>query len=379
MVCLSVGREDGNDMRLIAFSDLHSNEWDDFSYQLENGLNSRLSDCLAVPDKVAYYRDKYDCDVVLNAGDTFHMPMAMDTVVFQETYKQLEKLADTSKHMITLAGNHDMASITKDGNAVSTVYALNRLPNTEVVIGKYRAIAINEVVFHCMPYIKDKDVLDKAVAEMAKTIEKWPWLGNVHIIITHIGLDEARNGPNEIQLKGYSVAKLRKLGAQKIIAGHHHHPQRFGGTNVVGSPLQHNMSDRGDKRGLLVYDTKTDETTRIWLRNSRFFFYEITSNKSFEKMQREQEDFRGGYVRVALDTSIKSESKVADIVGVSAKMYRILPVKHLKSGVRSAAISKLASANIGNLSVVVPDYIEYISPPGLNKQRLITVGKGLLR
>jgi hypothetical protein len=39
-------------MRIIAFSDLHSDSHEDFSYQLPNGLNSRLSDCLDVIDKV---------------------------------------------------------------------------------------------------------------------------------------------------------------------------------------------------------------------------------------------------------------------------------------------------------------------------------------
>jgi len=303
--------------------------------------------------------------------------MAMDTVVFQETYKRLENLANTSKCMITIAGNHDMAAITRDGIPVSTVYALNRLPNTEVVIGKYDVVTYGTCAFHCLPYIKDKDQMAKEIQKIAKVIDGWA-SGWTHIIMTHIGLDEAKNGPNEIKLGGYPLARLRKIGADKILAGHHHHPQRLGGTEIIGSSLQHNMLDVGDKRGLMIYDTKENVTTRIWLRNSRFFMYEIDSKKKFEKMQREQEDFRGGYVRVLLDQAVISESKVADVVAAHAKMYKIIPMMHMKSGIRNEAISHKAIANIGNMSVVVPDYVEHINPVGLNKKRLITVGKGLL-
>jgi DNA repair exonuclease SbcCD nuclease subunit len=236
---------------------------------------------------------------------------------------------------------------------------------------------MGKVVIHCIPYIKDKDALNESMEKMAKAIAARK--KRTHIIMTHIGLDEATNGPNEMKLKGYPAARLRKMGAQKIIAGHHHHPQRFKGALVVGSPLQHNMLDQGDKRGLLVYDTDTEETTRIWLRNSRFFVYNLSSREELVKFQRDADNsiFAGGYVRILLDSAVTSEHKIADIVASSAKMFKILPIKHIKSGLRNETISNKAMANIGNLGAVVHDYVEHIDSP-LNHKRLISIGKKLL-
>lgn len=371
-------------MRLIAWSDLHSEEHEDFSYQLPDGMNSRLADCIDVIPKVAYYRDKYECDIVLFLGDMFHTPQVLSTVVFQETYKRLEKLAATSKLMIIMAGNHDMASITADGIPVSTIYALRQLPNTKVVIGKYRPVFLAEhnVVIHCIPYIKDPKQLDVNIERAREGIiqahgHSFP---KAQIILTHMSFAQAVNGPNEIMLKtSYDVNKLRKLGTQKILSGHHHHPQDEGDWSIIGSPIQMNMLDRGDRRGFLIYNTKTNKTTRIWLNGSRFFLYEVNSLRRFEKLEREQEAYRGGYVRVMLTQGVVPEAKIHRLLEKHAKMYKIIPVKNIKSEMRNAAVSKKAMANIGNLSEVIPAYVDHVAPKGLKAERLTTIGRRLIK
>lgn len=366
-------------MNIIAFSDLHSELHDDFSYQLPNGMNSRLVDCLDVLDKVAYYRDKYDCKLVINAGDTFHTPQVMSTVVFQETYKRLEKLASGSKQFITLAGNHDMASITRDGVPVSTIYALSNLKSTTLAVGRYEAVKVDDIEIHSLPYIKDRIQLEKQVELIAKSISKSDAWKN--IIVTHIGLDQATNGPNEIKLKNsYALSKLRKLGADHILSGHHHHPQGNGHWSVIGSPLQMNMSDRGDRRGLLIYNTHKDTVKRIWLRGSRFFMVNIERFKDYESLQRlaDKGEYNGGYVRVMLTHGVVPDTKIVDVLQTHAKMYKILPVNPIQNTTRSEAVTQKAVANIGNMRAVVKDYVEHLNPTNLKHKRLISIGRKLV-
>jgi DNA repair exonuclease SbcCD nuclease subunit len=325
---------------------------------------------------VDHYRNKYDCGLVLFGGDMFHIPDVLDTVTFQETYKKIEWLAKRSNQSAIIAGNHDMASGSNDGAQVSTVYATRNLRSTNLVVGRYGRVPMDDVVVHCIPYLQDHSAIDGAVRQVAENIKRDPKLQ--HLMLIHLGLDKAVNGPNEIRVQGYSVDRLQKLGARKIFAGHHHHPQTIGNLEVIGSPLQHNMLDRDDRRGLLIYDTETEGVLRIWLSGPRFFMYEIDSVKSFDKFKRDQDIYRGGYVRIMLMQGIASESKVADIVGASAKMYRILPMRQKKSNIRSEAVTNKAVANIGNLGAVVEDFVDHVKPVGLKRSRLISIGKKLV-
>jgi DNA repair exonuclease SbcCD nuclease subunit len=366
-------------MRIIVFSDLHSDEHDDFSYVLPNGMNSRLADCLSVIDKVMHYRDTYKCELVLFGGDMFHVPGVISTRVFQETYKRLGVLAETSKRLIIMAGNHDVASVTPSGEAVSTVYATSRLPNTKVAIGRKRSIAIDDVVIHCLPYVKDNNVLNQSIKSITRTIDKHR--RRHHIMITHIGIDEATNGPNEIVLRNsFPTRSLRKTGAHAIFCGHHHHPQSLPPrVDVIGSPLQLNMLDRGDRRGIVMYDTDSKLLKRIWLGSSKFFLYELRTAKDFDELKRDQALYRGGYVRILLTAGAAPESKVRDVVDATARMYKILPVMESKSGVRSQEVTQKAVANIGNIEAVLPDYVEHIDPSNLKRKRLVRIGRRLLR
>lgn len=371
-------------MRIIAWSDLHSDEHEDFSYQLPDGTNSRLADCLTAIDKVAYYRDKYKCDVVLFAGDMFHTPHVLSTTVFQETYKHLEKLAESSNQMIVLAGNHDMSSITADGKPVSTVYALRRLPNTKVIVGKYVPFLYAErnIYFHCLPYIKDPEALEKEIKSMKFALSGSNPGGkhSTHIIVTHIALAQAVNGPNEIKLKkAFDVNVFRKMGAQKILSGHHHHPQDEGNWSVIGSPLQMNMNDRGDRRGVLIYDTTTNKTKRIWFSGSRFFLYTIDSTRKWEKFLLDQDKIKGGYVRVMYMPGVVDESALERVLKSTAKMYKMLPVASLSTVERSTKVTQKAMANVSDLSAVIPDYVEHVNPKGLNRNRLVRIGRKLAK
>jgi hypothetical protein len=73
------------------------------------------------------------------------------------------------------------------------------------------------------------------------------------------------------------------------------------------------------------------------------------------------------------------ETKIRDLLTPRVKMYKIVPMRNIKSSVRSEAVSKKAIASVGNLSEVIPDYVATVKAPGLRSKRLITVGRKLVK
>jgi DNA repair exonuclease SbcCD nuclease subunit len=366
-------------MRILFFSDLHSDSHDDFNITLSNGISSRLQDCLDVIDDVIKIRRKYDCHSVVFGGDLFHTPSEVSTVVFQETYRKMENLAnDVGEHgsLIIQAGNHDMASTAIDKIPVSSIYALSKLPNTQVAVGRPRSISLSDDVnIHCFPYANDKSKIDGMVSLLSMAASAYK--NKINLLVTHMGLNEAVNGPNEIRVFGYKTSDLKKIGMTHVFSGHHHHPQRISPTHhVIGAPLQLNMLDRGDRRGFLIYDTKKKEVIRVWRKGVKFFLYNVASQKDFDTLQRDQENYADHYIRVMLDESVASTAKVSHLLRV-ARMSKILPLKKMKTGIRNDSITEAVITNAGRLDSVIESYVKHVRPK-LNAERLIIVGKRLV-
>ena len=56
-----------------------------------------------------------------------------------------------------------------------------------------------------------------------------------------------------------------------VFCGHIHTHEVIGKVVVVGSPLQNDQGDKGDKKGFLVYDTETKKLERIFTNYPEFY------------------------------------------------------------------------------------------------------------
>ncbi|KKL26984.1 hypothetical protein LCGC14_2389760, partial [marine sediment metagenome] len=314
-------------MNILIFSDLHVHAHEDFSYLLDNGLNSRLSDCLDVITKVRYYAEKYNCGAVIHVGDLFHTPRAVPTLVFQETYKKFEILTKKENmSLILLAGNHDKPLLSRDSKPASSVYAFNKLPRTHVVAAGPKSIGIEfndgskPLIVHAVPFYED----GKLVKKYIKGFNIDHRLSS--LLIFHQGVSEATVGPNEIRLDcAMGVKDLRTKDFDYIFAGHYHHPQRLSDNMMmVGSPIQHNMLDRDSKRGIIIYDTEKKSVKRIWLKGTNFHLFEVNGHSDVDRLKQFLPEFEDDYVRILIKTKIVLLSVLEGIMKRSkARRYEI--------------------------------------------------------
>lgn len=366
-------------MRFLIFSDLHIHSHPDFDYQVDHS-SSRLLDCLNVLDKVKEYYDRYKCGAVLFGGDLFHIPRAVETSIYEPAFRRLEELTANVENFIAIAGNHDKADTSKGGPSYSSLYPIGRL--CPVVVKTAEHFKLGNTVIHCLPYIKDKEEFSESLRWTKDNVSK----SKENIVITHCSLSEASNGPNEVRLKdAWSIKDISSIG-DTVFCGHHHHPERLSSKAIViGSPIQHNMLDRGDNRGLVIYDSSTQKVKRIWLNSSQFHLIEINtpgelsyalSGWTFPNW----EEFKNGYVRFifrftppreALDR-IEEKLMQSGVRGKEIKIQRA-PLNSIRN---EKLTSQLVKSN--DFKSSIPTYVDHVKPEGLNIPRLISTGQKLI-
>src|ERR1044072_691724 len=359
-------------MRFLIFSDLHIHSHPDFDVQVDH-VSSRLMDCLNVLDKVKEYYDKYQCEAVLFCGDMFHVPRAVETSVYEPAFRRLEQLTETVERFITTAGKHDKSDVTRGGPGYSSVYPVSRLSNSHVISRQVEQIQIGNIKIGGIPYIKDPD-------EFTASIKRFK---DSDILLGHCDLKEAVNGPNEIRLKdAWPVKKLMGAGSY-LFLGHHHHPQRLNKRAVVvGSPIQHNMLDRGDNRGLIIFDSDTKKLKRIWLKFSRFFLFDIESKEKLDWFldQEWERGIENGYVRFIFRfnpgrdviSRIEEQLEAMKVRGKELKTQRA-PLNSMRNEKLTLELSKS-----NDFKSSIPGYIDHVKPTGLNRKRLIKIGQQIL-
>lgn len=365
-------------MNILFVSDIHVHAHEDFSYLLENGLNSRLSDCLDVIDRVRHYAKEYNCEAVVHAGDLFHVSRAVPTLVFQETYKRFEKLTKKENmSLILLAGNHDKPLLTRDSKPASSVYAFNKLPRTTVVAAASKLIYLKakkgkSVVIHAVPFYEDGNVVKKVIKGIR--LDR----GTSNLLVFHQGVSEAVVGPNEIMLDcAMGVKDLRTKDFDYVFAGHYHHPQKLSNNMmIIGSPIQHNMLDRNsEKRGIIIYDTEKKSAKRIWLKGTHFHLFEVRHDSDVNKLNMSLPKFEGDYVRVLMLTKEVSISLVEAIMKRSGvRRYEIRMAIVPEAKVRSEELTTSMIGGQGTINNTMNTFIRQVKPSGLNQKMLLRIG-----
>lgn len=368
-------------MKILFFSDLHLAEWEDFSYLLPNGDNSRLTDLLDILTRISVLYQKHECDAVVFAGDLFHHSRSIMTRVYQKAYAALEKVAANVAHLIILAGNHDMALF--QNQQATSIYPLKNLPNTTIILNATYLVLDRkvgygrrdqEVLLHALPFMEGTNKIKTALADIKAAN------GLRSVLVSHCGLTEAVIGPNEIKIEApLSLKDLQPLKLDCALFGHYHKPQDFSGnTHIIGATAQHNMLDRGEKRGVLIYDSDTNETKRVWLKGPQFHLFELANKNDLDGLKWKLPNLKDSYVRVLLKTKSIIKDQIVELLeNAAVRAHQVRYAVQQNAEVRNQALTtKLLGSGLEDCMC---DYVDHVAVDGLDKPKLIETGKTLLK
>ncbi len=254
----------------IAFSaDWHFNDWKPFAKIIEfegYNLNSRLVDTIITFRQFYKECKEEKVDLVINLGDIFHMRNLFNMFFFNLVYREFQRQSQSGLPTWILPGNHDIESKNSDPLEAS-VYSFDAINNMRV-IAKPGMMEYKGIEFYFMPYTGDKKIRENHLRVFQGQAKKNTKKLNIflyHGIVTGAALGgvKAKGGIPIRDLKPFDFT----------FCGDVHIHQALGLGNIVytGSPQQQNFGDEGQKRGYVLFDTKTKEWEFKPLKSPKFF------------------------------------------------------------------------------------------------------------
>lgn len=353
--------------KIVVFSDLHAHCFGPYSTALEDGTNSRLQDALDIIRDVRQLAKEVDADMVLFAGDLFHERRHIVTQAFSKVYEALSMFAVDRMPLFMIPGNHDQADKAGKFHALSPIGAFATVVDTPGWIefkGKTETVDILAV-----PYIEDTNHLLDVVNEKA------PDRSNPRIFLGHFGIDGAKLGADFV----YSNSNEPVIGNIPVgrfdagFLGHFHiHQQLAPNFWYVGAPMHHNWGDRGQDRGVMVYDTVTKEAQHLPLGNPPKFV-EITVHD----LEKGVGDWTDNFVRIVSDKPWSEDQidSARERIGC-----RSLEIVGQKVDTNEAFEIRLNVAPGDPYEDMAAEYVKsgLVELDGLEEEWLISVGKKLL-
>jgi len=231
--------------KVLIFSDPHGHNYKEFSI-IEDGVNSRLMDCVEVLMKIGESAKINEVDMIWFTGDLFHLKNNLDNKVIQLIMYEMKQLAEKYP-LLLVPGHHDLYMWSSNPVLLEM---LAKFSDQVVVVDK--PMWIKDSRFFNIPIYaepctrKIKELTDR-IENLETNIQEGP------IFLAHQDMLGMRYGGFVVD-QGLDAELLSHKFRWSFI-GHYHNRKEFKdeefNDNVisVGAPLQHNFGDVGESRG----------------------------------------------------------------------------------------------------------------------------------
>lgn len=344
-------------MQIPIFSDVHCHAFREFAHTRDDGMNSRLWNCLQAVNAVRVYAKKDKCPVVLCAGDVFHRRNVQHTALFNAAFGTFRRFKEDGIRVIFIPGNHDQT--TADGS----VHALEAFKEIGEVADEPRFIPVGDgVVVHAIPFMEDPKDFKKALAMPRPKCKRL-------LLLAHMGINGAKTGPMEYKPEEEVETEDIPDAYDFSFFGHYHARQKLGPQKwYIGSPLQQDRGEREDTdKGFLVYSSATNKFTSVAIGMPEFRTMTV-------------EEVLGGFARDRVAGHFV-DVEGSDRLEEACEMVR----KAGAEGVNPVLVREVEEAEVRlkvdpamSLKKVVGKYVEEYAPDSLDQDRLLNVAKSFL-
>ena len=248
-------------MKIIAITDIHYHEWQEFS-TLDNGINSRLLQVDSVVKEATSYASLMGINHLFILGDVFHKRGSIGTIaahLFSQTLNSfLDKNIKNQVHV--LVGNHDQAVISGAYHALQP-YNKERL----YIYDSPTYVRLNEDI-NCLmiPYLHDYQHIQHIIDRE----------NNADFIFGHFGVKGAALINTDFRdQSGIDLSNIVNKNLKGVFLGHYHTPQKLEfdiPTYYVGSPMHHTFNDEGQTKRLMLLDLYPQHYSSIKTTYPRF-------------------------------------------------------------------------------------------------------------
>lgn len=331
----------------LLISDTHYHNFHQFATVDADGVNSRLRATLDETERAVRKLRDAGGDMLVHAGDAFHVRGELTPTVLNPVMEQYESFAADEIHSFILAGNHDLEG-RESSWVVNASSALTYTSNaTSWVIGTQEGALVSPHLL-MIPYDHD---LKRLRATLAKWVTKIANVGEVDVIL-HAPVNGVIPGLPD---HGLDPAELVAYGFKRVFCGHYHNHKELvpGKVWSIGALTHQTWGDVGSKAGfMLVYEDRVQ-----WFSTHAPQFVEIDGDTDASEIPLIVD---GNYVKARIN--IAKESEIAELrdalVGYGAKGVVIHAERDKSATARTASVSTGAS-----LEASIGDFIKVKSYP----------------
>lgn len=223
-------------------ADVHCHNWSQFSQVNADGINTRLAVILSELKRAARAVKAAGGDLLVVAGDLFHVRGKIEPSVFNPTFDTFREIAEMGVAVIIEPGNHDLEGKHSDklGNAMQQLQMIDGVSVVTEPTGDGECFLI--------PWIEDLDELRSVMSTYADSDRD---------LIIHAPLNGVIKGLPD---HGLEPDELARLGYRRVFVGHYHNHKEFvGGVYSIGATTHQTWSDPGTRAGfLLVYEDRVE-------------------------------------------------------------------------------------------------------------------------
>lgn len=333
--------------------------------------------------------EKQKVDYVVCMGDVLNTRETVSVKAQSSAFEFFDKLASKiPKNVHIICGNHDLNL--KYDTKISSLDALGLKLSapSNLFLHKYiEEVDLDGKRCVMIPYYEDPSIIRDWVSNKAsKNSESLSQsLAFCHMAINgaiqryqvdnknnlycrtfdeQIGkniLKEKRKGSEKLKKDSINDMDLPAEGSkvpkyltkfQRVFSGHFHH-HHFCDKKVlyVGSPMQHHFGDSGDSgRGIVIYDTETDEIR--FIQNPNWDKFRILRLKSEDDLG-DLSQYKGKYISIIYESMDLNPQKIQDkLLEAGAKSVRkqSVAVRKVQSSLQEKESSRDADDKLGHIN-----------------------------
>jgi DNA repair exonuclease SbcCD nuclease subunit len=271
-------------------SDQHFHNWQKFNSVNKDGVNSRLQFQLDELRRCADELREAGGNLIVNAGDTFHVRGSLAPSVLNPVLDLHRELIKEGFQIIIDAGNHDLEG--KDAERLSSAATALESVGCKVVSTWQQGLEVHDHIvvvpwFGSVRELKEKlELIDPADRDGVD-------------LILHAPVDGVLMGIPDHGLTGEYLANL---GFRRVFSGHYHNHKEVVAGKVwsIGATTHQTWSDVGTKAGYLIVK---DEGV-VWRKSHSPEFVQINGTEDELELAAL---VQGNYVRAFVDSKAKAK------------------------------------------------------------------------
>jgi len=366
-------------MRIAHLADLHLG-FRAYHRQTDQGVNRREADVFACFREALEHIAKLQVDLVLMAGDIFHVPRPSNYAIVQAQRELLRFRNNCSAPIVMIAGNHESVRST-DNRCILEV--LEVIPDVKAVSQKTQELTIGENVrLVCIPHNDLPQIGDYHIAPSAEFA--------YNLLMVHGTVDSDRIN----DYGGYDVPRsLVEMAWDYVACGHFHSFTHLGGHAYYAGAIERTSNniwqEAAEPKGFVEFNLATHSATFHALSKPRptvdlpvIDAQQLSSERLNQLIldQAEQVDITDKVVRQKIVNIPKTVQKLLDYRTIRQLQARALHyLLDLRSPEQQALQEMGISAPQGGLAHAAREFLaSYRLPAGIDREQFMQCGVDFL-